>query len=147
VAEKLAQDLAALGFYPKEFAQFQEFLSMARLIGEEITSRRFYKRPGKWCGWCDYLAVCTGDEARAKETVIQKETVVQQVEKVVTATAAPATGYKGKFVVLSCGPVEREADMIKEIEGAHPGLQIDWRNLTSEKYTDGKAVFAEHGLD
>jgi len=51
--------------------------------------------------------------------------------------AAPEkAGYTGKFVILSCGPIEREVDMIKEIEEKHAGVKIDWRNLTSEKYTE-----------
>jgi hypothetical protein len=32
---------------------------------------RFYKRPGKWCLYCDYLPVCTGDQKKVKETLVQ----------------------------------------------------------------------------
>jgi len=35
-----------------------EFLVKAEYIGREIAAGRFYKRPGKWCSWCDYLPVC-----------------------------------------------------------------------------------------
>src|SRR5438876_944238 len=44
------------------------FLEKVEYIAGEIAAGRFYKRPGKWCGWCDYLPVCTGDRRRAQET-------------------------------------------------------------------------------
>lgn len=60
------------------------------------------------------------------------------VDKAQEATAAPeaAAGYQGTIVVLSCGGVENEMDMIKDIESKHSGVKLDWRNLTSEKYTE-----------
>jgi len=48
-----------------------EFLAKAEYIGREIADRRFYKRPGKWCSWCDYLPVCVKDEKRIKETLVR----------------------------------------------------------------------------
>jgi len=42
-------------------AQLAEFLAKASLVGENIAAAHFYKRPGKQCGWCDFLPVCTGD--------------------------------------------------------------------------------------
>lgn len=47
------------------------FLSKAEYIAGEIASERFYKRPGKWCTWCDYLPVCTGDQNKTREDLIQ----------------------------------------------------------------------------
>lgn len=47
------------------------FLSKARMVGRDIQAGRFFKRPGLWCSWCDYLPVCLGDEEKAKETLIQ----------------------------------------------------------------------------
>ena len=48
-----------------------EFLAKANYVGREIADRRFYKRPGKWCSWCDYLPVCVKDEKRIKETLVK----------------------------------------------------------------------------
>jgi len=48
-----------------------EFLEKIRYIAGEIAKRRFYKRPGKWCSWCDYLPVCTGDHQKVGETLVQ----------------------------------------------------------------------------
>lgn len=53
--------------------QLTEYLAKAQLIAQEISASRFYKRPGKWCAWCDYLPVCIGDRHRAKESLVQIE--------------------------------------------------------------------------
>jgi len=50
---------------------FTEFLAKARLVGGEISGARFYKRPGMWCAWCDFLPVCLGDTKRASEALVQ----------------------------------------------------------------------------
>lgn len=52
-------------------AQLIEFLAKAEILAHQIATGLFYKRPGKWCSWCDYLSVCTGDAERAKETLVQ----------------------------------------------------------------------------
>jgi len=51
--------------------QLVEFLSKAGYIVGEIAAGRFYKRPGKWCSWCDYVAVCAGDHQRAEQTLVR----------------------------------------------------------------------------
>jgi PD-(D/E)XK nuclease superfamily protein len=51
--------------------QLIEFLAKVEYIAGEIAASRFYKRPGKWCSWCDYLPVCTGDRRKAGEALIQ----------------------------------------------------------------------------
>ena len=51
--------------------QLIEFLAKAEDVAHEIEACRFYRRPGKWCSWCDYLPVCTGDKPKASETLIQ----------------------------------------------------------------------------
>ena len=48
-----------------------EFLAKADIVGHDIAASRFYKRPGKWCSWCDYLSVCLKDEKRIKETLVR----------------------------------------------------------------------------
>lgn len=51
--------------------QLTEFLAKAGLISGDIRQNRFYKRPGRRCGWCDYLPICLGDKKKAQETLIQ----------------------------------------------------------------------------
>lgn len=48
-----------------------EFVGKLRMVAEDLGRRRFFKRPGRWCTWCDYLPVCTGDRKTADETLIQ----------------------------------------------------------------------------
>jgi hypothetical protein len=51
--------------------QLMEFLAKAEYVAGQINSGRFYKRPGKWCGWCDYLPVCMKDEGRTRESLVR----------------------------------------------------------------------------
>lgn len=51
--------------------QLTEFLRKVGFVAQDIAAERFYKRPGKWCSWCDYLPVCTGEKQRADETLVQ----------------------------------------------------------------------------
>ncbi len=51
--------------------QLTEYLGKVGYVAREIASGRFYKRPGKWCSWCDFLPVCTGDQKTEQETLIQ----------------------------------------------------------------------------
>ncbi|MCX6046123.1 MAG: ABC transporter substrate-binding protein [Chloroflexi bacterium] len=44
--------------------------------------------------------------------------------------------YEGKFVIMSAGNAEQNAPLIKGIEEAHPGVKVEWRGLTSERYTE-----------
>ena len=32
---------------------------------------RWVKRPGKHCGYCDFLSVCLGDKQRAQDTLVR----------------------------------------------------------------------------
>jgi ABC-type glycerol-3-phosphate transport system substrate-binding protein len=47
-----------------------------------------------------------------------------------------AGGYQGKFVIMSAGNADQNAPLIKGIEEAHPGLEIEWRFLPSERYVE-----------
>ena len=47
-----------------------EYLAKVGYLAREITGHRFYKRPGKWCSWCDYLPVCLGDKRKVEETLV-----------------------------------------------------------------------------
>jgi RecB family exonuclease len=51
--------------------QIAEFLDKTGYVAREIHSRRFYKRTGKWCGWCDYLPVCVRDKRKVEETLVR----------------------------------------------------------------------------
>jgi hypothetical protein len=46
-----------------------EYLNKVGYVACEIAAERFYKRPGMWCAWCDFLHVCLGDERKARETL------------------------------------------------------------------------------
>jgi CRISPR/Cas system-associated exonuclease Cas4 (RecB family) len=50
--------------------QLGKYLTKVGYVAREITAGRFYKRPGMWCAWCDYLPVCIGDKRRAEETLV-----------------------------------------------------------------------------
>lgn len=50
-------------------AQLTEFLAKVEHVARDIAAQRFYKRPGQWCSWCDYLPLCLGDQQRAEETL------------------------------------------------------------------------------
>lgn len=47
--------------------QLAEYLQKVGIIRQAISSGLFYKRPGKWCGQCDFLPLCleTGSKAKA----------------------------------------------------------------------------------
>ena len=51
--------------------QLTEFLRKAEYVAREINARHFYKRPGTWCSWCDFLPICLGDGKRAEESLIR----------------------------------------------------------------------------
>ena len=48
-----------------------EYLAKLRLVAREIKAGHFYKRPGRWCSWCDYLPVCLGDKQKVKQTLVR----------------------------------------------------------------------------
>lgn len=54
-------------------AQLQEYLEKVQIIAGEISAGRFYKRPGKHCGYCDFLPVCLGDRKTIEETLVKIE--------------------------------------------------------------------------
>jgi raffinose/stachyose/melibiose transport system substrate-binding protein len=65
------------------------------------------------------------------------------------APAAPAGGsapaaegggsagpYQGKFVIMSAGNPDQNEPLINAIQEANPGVEVEWRGLTSERYTE-----------
>lgn len=51
--------------------QLVEFVAKAEYVAGAITVGQFYKRPGKWCAWCDYLPLCLGNTRAAAETLVR----------------------------------------------------------------------------
>ena len=52
-------------------ADLIDYLAKAGYVAREITAGRFYKRPGMWCSWCDFLPMCLRDEKRIAETLVR----------------------------------------------------------------------------
>jgi len=52
-------------------ANLAEYLAKADVVAHAIAAGHFYKRPGKWCSYCDYLPVCIGDRQKIQETLVQ----------------------------------------------------------------------------
>jgi len=48
-----------------------DYLAKAGYVAREIGAARFYKRPGKWCAWCDFLPVCFKDQGKVAETLVR----------------------------------------------------------------------------
>jgi hypothetical protein len=48
-----------------------EFLTKVRLVLDDISAGKFYKRPGKYCRYCDYLPACLGDRRKAQATLVR----------------------------------------------------------------------------
>jgi hypothetical protein len=55
----------------RQSAHLAEYLTKVDLVGRAIVAGLFYKRPGKWCGYCDFLPVCLGDDGTVRETLVQ----------------------------------------------------------------------------
>ncbi len=55
----------------RQSVHLAEYLAKADLVGRAITAGHFYKRPGKWCGYCDCLPVCLRDQVKVHETLVQ----------------------------------------------------------------------------
>jgi hypothetical protein len=51
--------------------QLTEYLGKVGYVAREIDARRFYKRQGFWCTWCDFLPVCLGDKKKIAETLVK----------------------------------------------------------------------------
>jgi len=58
-------------FAQRDAGRLVEYLAKVRLIAGDIGVRKFYKRPGKWCSYCDFLPVCLGDKKKVRETLVK----------------------------------------------------------------------------
>jgi RecB family exonuclease len=52
-----------------------EYLRKLEILSQHIADHVFYKRVGFWCRQCEFLPVCTGNEKKAKETLVRLPTV------------------------------------------------------------------------
>jgi hypothetical protein len=50
--------------------QLTEFIDKVGYVAREIKAGSFYKRPGMWCSWCDFLPVCLGNKENVQRTLI-----------------------------------------------------------------------------
>lgn len=50
-----------------------DYLAKAGYVAREISAQRFYKRPGMWCAWCDFLPVCLRDTRKIEESLVRRE--------------------------------------------------------------------------
>ncbi len=52
------------------------------------------------------------------------------------ALTARAARASTRLVIMTTFDANKSADLIKAIETAHPGVTVDWRNLTDERYVE-----------
>jgi len=52
-------------------SRLAEYLTKIQIISEDIVGAKFYKRPGRHCGYCDFLPVCLGDRQAAQATLVR----------------------------------------------------------------------------
>ena len=48
-----------------------EYLAKVETVASAVAAGHFYKRPGKWCSYCDFLPLCLGDHKKAQETLVR----------------------------------------------------------------------------
>lgn len=48
-----------------------DYLAKARLVANAIAHEEFYKRPGRQCGYCEFLPVCLRDEMEVQATLVK----------------------------------------------------------------------------
>ncbi len=51
--------------------QMSEYLSKVDYVAHEIELNHFYKRPGRWCSYCDFLPICLGNYKQIEDTLMQ----------------------------------------------------------------------------
>ena len=50
-----------------------DYLRKVGIVARAVEDGVFYRRPGKHCGYCDFLPVCLGDRKAAEETLVRIE--------------------------------------------------------------------------
>jgi raffinose/stachyose/melibiose transport system substrate-binding protein len=89
-----------------------------------------------------FLAACGGAPAApapSNEAPAANNQAPATNNEAPAATEAPAAvsgPYQGKFVIMSVGNPEQNEPLIKGIQEAHPGVELEWRFMPSERYTE-----------
>ena len=52
------------------------------------------------------------------------------------AARGASQGYQGEFVIVSVQEPQQAAPLIEAIEQAHPGVEVEWRHLPSERFVE-----------
>lgn len=60
-------------FSERTSEQIEEYLNKVDKRYKQILNGDFDRQTGMHCGWCDYQALCLGDEKRVKEELIKEE--------------------------------------------------------------------------
>jgi hypothetical protein len=55
----------------REPGRIVEYLAKVSLVAGAIARGEFYKRPGRWCGYCDFLPLYVGDNKKVDETLVR----------------------------------------------------------------------------
>lgn len=58
-------------FAKRDADDLAEYLAKVQIVAGDIAAGKFYKRPGKHCGYCDFLPICLGDSKKAQETLVR----------------------------------------------------------------------------
>ena len=58
-------------FAKRNAGDMAQYLTKVQIVADDIAAGKFYKRPGKHCGYCDFLPVCLGDRKTAQETLVR----------------------------------------------------------------------------
>ncbi|MCL5995799.1 MAG: ABC transporter substrate-binding protein [Chloroflexi bacterium] len=97
-----------------------------------ISRRRFLKFAGGAAS-AGLLAACAVPAAQPQAA---NPTAPAEDESKPTEAPQAQGAYQGKFVVMSAGNADQNNDLYKAIEAEHPGVKLEWRGLTSERYTE-----------
>jgi RecB family exonuclease len=71
VLVKTKEPKIAWHFADRNAGRLTEYLAKVQIVSEDIAAGKFYKRPGKWCSYCDFLPVCLGDRKKVQQTLVK----------------------------------------------------------------------------
>jgi CRISPR/Cas system-associated exonuclease Cas4 (RecB family) len=71
VLVKTKEPMIEWHFTSRTGTQLTDYLAKVGYVAREISASHFYKRPGMWCAWCDFLPVCLGDTKKVEETLVR----------------------------------------------------------------------------
>ncbi len=96
-------------------------------------SRRDFLRVGAGAVGAGLLAACAPTTAPAP--VAPPAATTAPAAPAAPTTAPTAKAYQGKIVIMSAVAADQNQPLINGIQDAHPGVTVDWRGLSSEKFT------------